>query len=122
MDSRVSGVGGWLTLLMSVLFLVACGSEADKDPAPSYRSVEGATMGTYYRVQYREEQTCATSQQTLDELLMAFNQSLSTYIPDSEIRSSTVRTLNRGNLCRRVFLPYCRRRCKCGGKVRAPLM
>ena len=85
MDSRVSGVGGWLTLLMSVVFLVACGSDTDKDPAPSYRSVEGATMGTYYRVQYREGQSCATSQQTLDELLMAFNQSLSTYITDSEI-------------------------------------
>lgn len=85
MDSRISGVGRWLTLLVSVLFLVACGSEADNDPAPSYRSIEGATMGTYYRVQYREGESCATSQQALDELLTGFNQSLSTYIADSEI-------------------------------------
>ena len=54
MNSQISGLGGWLTLLLSVLLLVACGSEADKDQASSYRTVEGATMGTYYRVQYRE--------------------------------------------------------------------
>ena len=72
-------------VLCMPLVLAACGGDADKDQAPSYRSVEGATMGTYYRVQYREGQTCATSQQALDELLTGFNQSLSTYIPDSEI-------------------------------------
>ena len=42
-------------------------------------------MGTYYRVQYRESENCATTQQELDELLQGFNQSLSTYVVDSEI-------------------------------------
>ena len=90
MDTLIFGVKRWLMLLAGGLLLTACGSDADKNQAPSYRSVEGATMGTYYRVQYREGESCATSQQGLDELLQGFNQSLSTYVADSEISAFTV--------------------------------
>ena len=85
MNTLISGAERWLMLLAGGLLLTACGSGADKNQAPSYRSIEGATMGTYYRVQYRESENCATTQQELDELLQGFNQSLSTYVVDSEI-------------------------------------
>ena len=73
-----------LMLLAGGLLLTACGSDADKI-RHRVIAIEGATMGTYYRVQYRESEKCATSQQGLDELLQGFNQSLSTYVADSEI-------------------------------------
>ena len=56
MNTLISGAKRWLMLLAGVLLLTACGGDADKNQAPSYRSVEGATMGTYYRVQYRESE------------------------------------------------------------------
>ena len=59
--------------------LGACSSE------PSYQSIQGATMGTYYRVQYKREGGCFSGRTDVDGLLLAFNQSLSTYIKDSEI-------------------------------------
>ena len=82
-------------LMLGVGVLVACGSDTQNaDPAKtagaadvsaSYRLLEGSTMGTYYRVQYRQTQQCAVAQNEVDTLLVAFNQSLSTYIPTSEI-------------------------------------
>lgn len=42
-------------------------------------------MGTYYRVQYQTSETCVVSKSDIDNLLVAFNQSLSTYETDSEI-------------------------------------
>lgn len=54
-------------------------------PEPGYHFIQGATMGTYYRVQYKREGNCVASQAEVDSLLLDFNQSLSTYIDDSEI-------------------------------------
>ena len=42
-------------------------------------------MGTYYRVQFEPSTSCRPSQVVLDQQLLAFNQSLSTYIADSEL-------------------------------------
>lgn len=42
-------------------------------------------MGTYYRVQYQTSETCVVTKSDIDNLLVAFNQSLSTYETDSEI-------------------------------------
>ena len=75
--------------------LVACGSDSQTaeqtngadaaDLSASYRLLEGVTMGTYYRVQYRQTEQCAVAKNEVDRLLVSFNQSLSTYIPSSEI-------------------------------------
>lgn len=82
-----------LTLGLSVL--VGCGSDTQNieptkgadaaDISASYRLLEGSTMGTYYRVQYRQTEQCAVAKNEVDTLLVTFNQSLSTYIPSSEI-------------------------------------
>ena len=122
MDTLISGIKRWLMLLAGGLLLTACGSDADKNQAPSYRSVEGATMGTYYRVQYRESEKCATSQQGLDELLQGFNQSLSTYVADSEISAFNRADEEGGKRYRRAFLLCCKRPCKCGERARVRLM
>lgn len=52
---------------------------------PEYRVIDGRTMGTYYRIQYRVSEGCEIVQGDIDSLLEAFNLSLSTYLPESEI-------------------------------------
>lgn len=47
-------------------------------------SLSGKTMGTNYRVTYLDEEK-RDLQPSIDSLLVVFNQSLSTYIPDSEL-------------------------------------
>ena len=54
MNTLISGAKRWLMLLAGGLLLTACGSGADKNQAPSYRSIEGASMGTYYRAVSRK--------------------------------------------------------------------
>jgi thiamine biosynthesis lipoprotein len=51
----------------------------------AYSGFEGATMGTYYRLQYRLTSGCEPNQQRVDGFLIQFNKGLSTYIEDSEI-------------------------------------
>jgi thiamine biosynthesis lipoprotein len=46
--------------------------------------LSGQTMGTTYRIVYLDAQN-RNFQNSLDSLLLVFNQSLSTYIPDSEL-------------------------------------
>lgn len=72
------------------LIVSACDSSPSGDKpldgnASVYRLVSGDTMGTYYRIQYRASESCDIAQSATDALLAQFNQSLSTYIPDSEI-------------------------------------
>ncbi|NCF45030.1 MAG: FAD:protein FMN transferase ApbE [Proteobacteria bacterium] len=78
----------YLAMIVGLLVVNACGSDQDADspllPA-RYTQVQGNTMGTYYRVQYRQSARCAVSQSELDSLLIAFNNSLSTYVAESEI-------------------------------------
>lgn len=77
-----------LLMLVSVLLGSGCGSDQNPDSSfqpVRYTQVQGKTMGTYYRVQYRQDAGCAVSQSELDALLIAFNSSLSTYVADSEI-------------------------------------
>jgi len=70
---------------VSIFVLIAVIGVGACSPEPGYQSIQGATMGTYYRVQYKSEGECVSSQAEVDMLLLAFNQSLSTYIEDSEI-------------------------------------
>ena len=55
-------------------------------------SFKGSTMGTYYEVTYGDKEE-RNLQSGVDSLLKAFNQSLSTYIPSSEISRFNVETL-----------------------------
>ena len=68
--------GAAVVLLASLL---AC------DNAGQYRLMQGETMGTYYRIQYAHNSACQPSQFAVEQLLGSFNQSLSTYIADSEV-------------------------------------
>lgn len=49
-----------------------------------YFSIKGETMGTYYSIKYSDEKKRNLKPQ-IDSILVAINQSLSTYIPDSYI-------------------------------------
>lgn len=71
---------GRIWLLLAVT-LNACGGPQ----WPAYEFLQGSTMGTYYRVQYAASDSCRPSQFVLEQQLIAFNQSLSTYIEDSEL-------------------------------------
>lgn len=68
-----------IAVLIAVTGLAAC------TPEPGYQSMQGTTMGTFYRLQYKSGGECFSTQTEVDALLSAFNQSLSTYIEDSEI-------------------------------------
>jgi thiamine biosynthesis lipoprotein len=67
--------------LLLTLLLGGCGEPQQS----AYEFLQGATMGTYYRVQFAPSASCRPSQFALDQQLLAFNQSLSTYIADSEL-------------------------------------
>ncbi len=69
----------FIIALIAVAGVYGCSSE------PGYQSIQGATMGTYYRVQYKSSGACVSSQASVDAQLLAFNASLSTYVEDSEI-------------------------------------
>lgn len=64
-----------------LLTAITAGCESASD----YKSVQGKTMGTYYAVQVEAGESCNVDQAELDKVLSRFNQSLSTYIVDSEI-------------------------------------
>lgn len=82
-------------LSLGLVVLVGCGSDSQTTEQANgagaagaienYRLLEGSTMGTYYQVQYRQTERCAVATNEVDRLLVSFNQSLSTYIPSSEI-------------------------------------
>jgi len=73
--------------LMVLLFLFACQNESKKPiQNETYHSIEGQTMGTYYRITYSdstEQDVLAAVEKSLAEL----NAELSTYIPSSLISS-----------------------------------
>jgi thiamine biosynthesis lipoprotein len=68
-----------LSVLMVFTGVGAC------SPESGYQSIQGATMGTYYKVQFKNGGQCVSSQAAVDAQLLAFNQSLSTYMEGSEI-------------------------------------
>jgi thiamine biosynthesis lipoprotein len=53
-------------------------------PAIPMMEINGNTMGTYYQIKYKDPQQ-RNWKASVDSLLVVFNQSLSTYIPDSEL-------------------------------------
>jgi thiamine biosynthesis lipoprotein len=72
-------------LFALLLTLAACAPEGNKSPEnPDYSIVEGETMGTYYRVTYKDVKG-DDLKPTFDSLLRALNLEVSTYIPQSTI-------------------------------------
>lgn len=65
--------------LLAVILLFACNQKEE-----SFQVAEGETMGTYYRVTYKDKKA-RDFQSTLDSMLVAINNEISTYIPGSTI-------------------------------------
>ncbi|MAX65513.1 MAG: FAD:protein FMN transferase ApbE [Halobacteriovoraceae bacterium] len=62
-----------------MFFFIACSSEK------KFVSIEGKTMGTYYRVQLYSSESKEKLKADIDKFLRLFNQVFSTYIEDSEV-------------------------------------
>ena len=77
-----------LLLVVFIVFLFRQNQQGPDTLAPPEKNnkviVTGQTMGTTYRAVYLDERQRDFKSQ-IDSLLIGFNQSLSTYIPDSEI-------------------------------------
>lgn len=77
-----------LLLVVFIVFLYRQNQQDPNLPATEEESNKvvftGQTMGTTYKVVYLDDRR-RDFKQEIDSLLVAFNQSLSTYIPDSEI-------------------------------------
>lgn len=77
---------GLITLMLITLTLLLSG--CDEKSAPEETYLEGKTMGTTYHIKYFDDQQLLSASQMqtqIDTLLQDVNQSMSTYIDDSEI-------------------------------------
>ncbi len=75
------------SLVLAVAFLAIWGYRQWSDPADAQGkriALQGTTMGTTYSVKYMDPQG-RNLKPAVDSLLKAFNMSMSTYIPESEI-------------------------------------
>lgn len=68
---------------IALLFLFSACSEIESTEKVELKTISGNTMGTTYSVRYVSGVTI--SQNTVDSLFRLYNQSVSTYIPDSYI-------------------------------------
>lgn len=78
-------------ILLLIVFIVFLYRKNQQDPnllataeEPNKMVITGQTMGTTYRAVYLDDQR-RDFKQEIDSVFLAFNQSLSTYIPESEI-------------------------------------
>ena len=65
--------------ILSVFLFIGCGLREE------YSVIRGQTMGTYYAISYGAGGECVLQKDDVDSLLVAINNSLSTYQPDSEL-------------------------------------
>jgi thiamine biosynthesis lipoprotein len=72
-----------LFLLSLLCILFSCQSDPER-AAENYLSLQGETMGTYYKVTY-EDARQRNLKESIDSLLIALNNEVSTYIPTSVI-------------------------------------
>lgn len=83
-------------LFLIVFGLVDCSSQDGGNAFPEC-SISGPTMGTTYHIKMVDtlmsDSQVASTQKSVDSLLLAINQSMSTYIPTSEISQFNASTL-----------------------------
>ena len=80
--------------LLVVLILLVVWQYRKDDQQPTNFHITGTTMGKIaYNVKYIDQKNGRNYKTGIDSLLVAFNQSLSTYIPDSEISKFNSSTL-----------------------------
>ena len=84
--------------------------------------MQGETMGTYYRIQYAHNVACQPSQFAVEQLLGSFNQSLSTYIADSEVSQVNQTPAGQAVSLSKRFEVALRLQANFGRTVVAPLM
>ncbi|MCG8321017.1 MAG: FAD:protein FMN transferase [Cytophagales bacterium] len=90
--------------LLVVLLLLIVWQYRKKGHLPANFHITGTTMGNIvYHVKYIDKKNGRNYKKEIDSLLIAFNQSLSTYIPDSEISKFNNTTLLKYES--RFFLP-----------------
>lgn len=70
-------------LFLSLLVLAGCRSESPT-PVSKVQTIQGETMGTYYKVSYLGEEIIDLKT-SVDSLLVALNMEVSTYIPEALI-------------------------------------
>ena len=81
--STVKGVAA-LFLIISTLLITGCGNSQHNEEA----YLEGKTMGTTYHIKFYAEQVDPQAVQAeIDAVLVDINQSMSTYIEESEINT-----------------------------------
>lgn len=73
-----------LLILVVAVYLYRQNNQPAAEAVENRQVIEGKTMGTTYRVIYLDKEGRNFKPQ-IDSVLVVFNQSLSTYIPDSEI-------------------------------------
>lgn len=88
MDLRIKNIYYSLFILSLIgvfwLYRKYNSSHEVQKEAPALMHIKGQTMGTFYAIKYLDDQS-RNWKSEVDSVLVSFNQSLSTYIPDSEI-------------------------------------
>ena len=92
--------------ILSVFLFIGCGLREE------YSVIRGQTMGTYYAVSYGAGGECVLQKDDVDSLLVAINNSLSTYQPDSELSTvNRARVTGKSAISQELFFPGQRMLC-----------
>ena len=95
-----------IVLILLMIIVSKCRENKQEDKTGSSIEIEGQTMGTFYSIKYLDSQN-RNFKKEIDSLLVDFNQSLSTYIPSSEI--STFNTTGKFSFELPYFYPVLKR-------------